>query len=432
MLRACADPADQAVLAHCASQSRALSLEMLRAQTDPERFSLAAEFLVARAELDPELEHLPPREHARARGWTRPELAVLLGYTKRLCKQALAAGGTPAHPSLAEPFKGYFPALLRDRFPHELETHQLRDAITATRVVNHVVDRAGASLVPELVRGLGAEVPEVLYAWLSADRLLGAETLRESATGDTEAARLRARVAVESAVAQAAASALGLEGRALLEPDEEAKRAAQIAELRELLGTGADALPALVRAPRAARRRAQRRTARARARAGAARRAPASIGCSTGWPRPSSATAGAGSRRRHFRSRCAGPSVSCANGSCTAAAPAAPPARAASSSAHSRAWTSWRRKSTLGRAASPPFSHSRSASGACARVRPGEVPERLNGAVSKTVVPLRVPGVRIPPSPPVLLTFARLRLAARFACGLRARAASRSAVSLFG
>ena len=66
VLRACADSADQAVLAHCASQSRALSLEVLRAQADPERFSLAADFLVARAELDPELEHLP-RASTRAR-----------------------------------------------------------------------------------------------------------------------------------------------------------------------------------------------------------------------------------------------------------------------------------------------------------------------------------------------------------------------------
>ena len=29
------------------------------------------------------------------------------------------------------------------------------------------------------------------------------------------------------------------------------------------------------------------------------------------------------------------------------------------------------------------------------------MPERPNGAVSKTAVPARVPGVRIPPSPPV-------------------------------
>ena len=32
-------------------------------------------------------------------------------------------------------------------------------------------------------------------------------------------------------------------------------------------------------------------------------------------------------------------------------------------------------------------------------IRPGEVPERSNGTVLKTVVPERVPRVRIPPSP---------------------------------
>ena len=42
------------------------------------------------------------------------------------------------------------------------------------------------------------------------------------------------------------------------------------------------------------------------------------------------------------------------------------------------------------------------------------MPERSNGAVSKTVVPLRVPRVRIPPSPPV----SALPVSARFG-GLR-------------
>ena len=32
-------------------------------------------------------------------------------------------------------------------------------------------------------------------------------------------------------------------------------------------------------------------------------------------------------------------------------------------------------------------------------MRPGEVPERLNGALSKSVVAVRSPWVRIPPSP---------------------------------
>jgi hypothetical protein len=45
--------------------------------------------------------------------------------------------------------------------------------------------------------------------------------------------------------------------------------------------------------------------------------------------------------------------------------------------------------------------------------RHGEVRERLNRAVSKTVEPLRVPWVRIPPSPPVFFNhFERVSLPA--------------------
>ena len=48
----------------------------------------------------------------------------------------------------------------------------------------------------------------------------------------------------------------------------------------------------------------------------------------------------------------------------------------------------------------------------------GEVPEWLNGAVSKTVERLRVPGVRIPPSPPfILANFDIVQRSSRFERG---------------
>ena len=218
VLRDCTAAADEAVLERCGSQSRSLSLDALRAQADPERLTQAAEFLVTHAELDPALERLPARELARSRGWTRPELAVLLGYSKRLCKRELTAAGMPAHPLLAELFRGYFPESLRERFPHELETHQLRDAITATCLVNFAVDRAGVTLVPEHCRALGVSVPAALFGWLAADRWLEAESARRavSAAADTEATRLRALLGVEDAVAHAAALGSGPGGRRVL------------------------------------------------------------------------------------------------------------------------------------------------------------------------------------------------------------------------
>jgi glutamate dehydrogenase len=251
VLRACAAAADDAVLERCASQSGCLSLDALRAQADPERLTQAAEYLVADAELDAALERLPSRELARARGWTRPELAVLLGYSKRLCKRALATAELPAHPLLAELFHAYFPKALRERFAHELETHQLRDAITATCVANYAIDRAGVTLVPEQTRALGAAVPEVLFAWLAADHLLGAQAARAAAAaGDgAELARLRTLIGVEDAVARAAGLGLGLEGRAFLEPADARKRGAAVEDLRARLGaTGPESLSALSRA----------------------------------------------------------------------------------------------------------------------------------------------------------------------------------------
>jgi glutamate dehydrogenase len=251
VLKACAEAAGEAVMERCASQSRCISQDAVRAQADPERLTQAAEYLVANAELDPALERMPSRESVRARGWTRPELAVLLGYSKRLCKKALGAAALPAHPLLAELFRGYFPKSLQERFAHELETHQLRDAITATCLANYAIDRAGVTLLPELARSLGASVPEVLVAWLAADKALGAEAARVSAGSESadEQSRLRTLIGVEQAVTDAAALGLGLEGAAFFEPADSRKRAANLDELRALLqANGAASLSALARA----------------------------------------------------------------------------------------------------------------------------------------------------------------------------------------
>ena len=103
-----------------------------------------------------------------------------------------------------------------------------------------MVDRAGVTLLPELTRALGAPLADVLCAWYAADQLL------EAAPARAAAASLEAQIALEDALGQAAALALGLEGRALLDPAHGRRRHAALAELRSRLS--ADSLPALVRA----------------------------------------------------------------------------------------------------------------------------------------------------------------------------------------
>ncbi len=260
VLRACVDDAAQDVLRHNVAQSLCLSQDALRALESPERIADAAVFLVRFAELDAALEGLPDRAALVARvesggagsAWTRPELAILLGYTKLLAKRSLAGSNLLDHAALAPLLRGYFPARLRDAFPRALESHRLRREITALALVNRVVDHAGVTLVPELSRALGVEPAEVIAAWWSADELLDGVALRESvdASAASETERLRARLRIEDAVRETAALGLGLERRSLYGAEELAQRRAHLAELRARVvpaGLELETLPRVVR-----------------------------------------------------------------------------------------------------------------------------------------------------------------------------------------
>jgi glutamate dehydrogenase len=230
LLRSCVDKAKGAVLSHNASQSRCASMDLLRNGEDPERMWLAMRFLVDRADLDPKVEFLPNLENLRkrelaaggTRGFTRPELSILLGYTKMFVKRELTASKILSHRSLDGLFQSYFPSEMHSDFSHAIARHRLREEITATCLTNRVIDRAGVTLVPELAGALGVGAADVIAAYYTADRVLGGDRLRAeiSAQGVDEASRLRTELAFGASVRQLAWRLLGLEGRSLLDEDE--------------------------------------------------------------------------------------------------------------------------------------------------------------------------------------------------------------------
>jgi glutamate dehydrogenase len=247
-LRECAGAAVESVLANNASQSRCLSADLLRTARDPDRMALAAEFLARHAGFDPALERLPSRDELRARasepdapsGYLRPELAVLLGYTKMLVKRELSRSDVPDHASFRPVLETYFPEILRERYAAELGTHPLGREIIATCLTNRVIDQAGVTLVPELVRGLGVSVSDVISAYHVAHRLLEAEHLRWEIENEDipERLRLEASLRVEDSVRDAARVLLGLERRPRLEPEELSTVTGLIRGLRDVVGRG--------------------------------------------------------------------------------------------------------------------------------------------------------------------------------------------------
>ncbi len=245
VLRDCVKPADALVLGNNESQGRCVSIDQIRSWQDPERMALAVDYLERRGGLVPELEFLPDRETVRQRasqsgtrrGFARPEVCVLLGYTKQLVKRELIASDVPDQAVYAPLYADYFPAQLRERFADAAARHPLRREITATCIANRVIDLAGVTLVPELSQALGFGPAEVVAAYHLADLICDAQELRDELESleVAETLRLRSRLRIEDGVRVMAGVLLGLEACASFTPEQLRDRRKSLRELRGLV-----------------------------------------------------------------------------------------------------------------------------------------------------------------------------------------------------
>jgi len=105
-------------------------------------------------------------ERAKAKiGLTRPELAVLLAYSKMTLYDELLHSDLPEDPYLAVDLVRYFPAPLRERYVEAIEGHRLRREIIATAVTNSMVNRVGATFVHRFVDEMGFAPSEIARAY---------------------------------------------------------------------------------------------------------------------------------------------------------------------------------------------------------------------------------------------------------------------------
>jgi glutamate dehydrogenase len=123
--------------------------------------------------LNRELEFLPSDEALSERrsegiGLTAPEFAILLSYTKITLYKQLRDSDLPEDPYLSVELERYFPTPLRERFREEMREHRLRREITATSVVNDLVNRGGPSFAFRLGEETGAAPADIARAYTAA------------------------------------------------------------------------------------------------------------------------------------------------------------------------------------------------------------------------------------------------------------------------
>ena len=135
-------------------------------------------YLSETAGLDRELEALPSDKELAARsaageGLTQPELSVLLSYVKLGLADSVLASDLPDEAWTNEVLVNYFPTPLRERFARLMPEHPLRREIVTTMVVNEAVNRGGTSYVFRVAEETGAQVADVLRAYVIVRDIFG-------------------------------------------------------------------------------------------------------------------------------------------------------------------------------------------------------------------------------------------------------------------
>ena len=181
LLESMTDEVSALVLRSNTLQTQAISL---MSSMTGDRLGSEAHFIAtleSQGVLDRKLEHLPDEDEFRDRvargiGLTRPELSLLLSFSKITLYQDLLASDVPVDPYLSRELQAYFPSALQKDFTDLMSEHRLRQEIVATRVTNSIVNRMGAHFATRIKEDTGADSATMAKAFTVAREILSARS----------------------------------------------------------------------------------------------------------------------------------------------------------------------------------------------------------------------------------------------------------------
>lgn len=157
------------VLKNNHAQNLAITISQLSSSSNIESFSQLMRFLEKEGLLDRDVEFLPNNNELSRRGMlkqslTRPELSVLLSYSKMMVDITLKDQGLIKDPYYEKFLIEYFPPLMHKKCEEEIKSHPLRDEIIRTVITNKLINQLGGTLVAELKSETGGQMCDIARA----------------------------------------------------------------------------------------------------------------------------------------------------------------------------------------------------------------------------------------------------------------------------
>ena len=170
LLAAMTDEVGHLVLCDNYEQTQAISLTQALGESVLDEQARFMRALERTGRLDRAIEGLPDddtiaQRHTAHIGLTRPELAVLMAYSKIGLYADLLASDLPDDPLLVEDLVLYFPKPLRERYRATIERHRLRREIIGTYVTNNIINRIRPTFVWQMTEETGKPTADVARAF---------------------------------------------------------------------------------------------------------------------------------------------------------------------------------------------------------------------------------------------------------------------------
>lgn len=132
--------------------------------------------------LDRELECLPSRQqftqlYASKQGLTRPELSVLLAYSKNAIYENLINTNLVEDPYFTDDLLLYFPEKMRKKYSEIITSHPLRKEIIATTITNSMVNRIDTFYLHLAVESTGHKFSDIARAYTVTRDVFGIREL---------------------------------------------------------------------------------------------------------------------------------------------------------------------------------------------------------------------------------------------------------------
>jgi len=163
-------------------QSQAISVLEQRAPERLSEYHSLIRTLERGAHLNRAIEFLPGDDEFAERrkqslGLTRPELAVVLAYSKIWLSNHLLDSDLPDDPYFATEVQRYFPTPARKRYAREIPRHRLRREIIATATTNSLVNRMGPVFVARAQEDTNADPAAISRAYTIAREIFSMRSL---------------------------------------------------------------------------------------------------------------------------------------------------------------------------------------------------------------------------------------------------------------